>query len=255
MIRSQSPSSKATNELSTSSLSTCVIFASDSQDNSQGKNLICDHWNEQQSQQQFTSNTSCPLLEDPNTNNYRKSAHQTNTTHVSPGAVSEQTPIRRYPKQIHHVNWKRITKDCFYQKLELKKTRYVKLSRCSPNIFVHLIALFRCTAPVNPGKYRILGEPWGHKWHNKATQRSELEKEALILLLFFGFKRNASKCFKIKLLVVKIVVIFFLPIFSQIYAHWMTWHNKCLKQPSTDSWWVKLCSGSQRAKASFCFDG
>ena len=84
--------------------------------------LIRDHWNEHQSQQQFTSNTSwCPLLEDPNTKNYRKSAHQTNTTHVSPGAVSEQTPIRRYPEQIHHVNWKRITKNSFYQKLEFKK--------------------------------------------------------------------------------------------------------------------------------------
>ena len=66
----------------------------------------------------------------------------------------------------------------------------------SPNIFSHLIALFRCTAPVNPREYRIFGEPWGHKWPNKATQKSKLEKEPLNLLLLFGLKKkHDSTCF------------------------------------------------------------
>ena len=102
MIRHQSPSSKATNVLSASSLSICVFFAPDSQEIFMSKS---DPWS-----LKWTTITATfhikhflLLLEDPNTKNYRRSGHQTNTMYISPGA-GEQTPIRQYPKQIHQAN-------------------------------------------------------------------------------------------------------------------------------------------------------
>ena len=138
----------------------------------------------------FASNTSwCLLLED-DTKNYGKPAHQTNTMYIRPGA-GEQTPISRYPEKIHQANkknWKKIT-----QNIRLSNHQDI---RCSPNIFSHLIALFRCTAPVNPGEYRILGNPEATSGPTKPHKSQNWKRNPSTYCCFLDSKKDVSKCFK-----------------------------------------------------------